>query len=175
MGRADQWGWSSRRRGCAAWWAYHPELALPDVDVTVAIGQNFATLVPDFAERCLEELGDDDLWVMPHPWRDDILDEAHAAEDDWRWASQRIVDQAEHYIAQGHPRHWGLFHGGMVVRRDSPAMRAFNEAWFAEHCGWSSQNQISLPPLLRTSGIRWHASDAPFDGWVSWGTLGVAA
>jgi hypothetical protein len=159
----------------SAWWGFHPEAALPGVDVTVVIGQNFTTYVPDLAERCLEELGDDDLLLIRHPWRDDILEEAEASLASWKWDEQPVVEQAQSYIDAGHPRHWGLFHGGMVVQRDTPAMRAFNAAWWGEYCRWSSQNQVSLPPLLRTSGIKWHTYDPFALGWVSWGPLGVAA
>lgn len=172
-------------RVASAWWGFHPHLALPDAPVTVAISGNFTIQVPDFAARCLAELGDDDFLVMRHPWRDDILDEAYASLDSWRWndGRQRVVEQAESYIAQGHPRNWGLFHGGMVVRRDTPAMRAFNEAWWEEYCTWSSQNQVSLPFLLGTMGVKWHAwpdvgewHAQPFeDGWVTWGNLGRVA
>lgn len=170
-----------RGRVSAAWWGHHPHLAMPDVEVTVAMGANFLTRVPDFAGRCLEELGDDDLLVMKHPWRDDIMAEAHASLASWRWSNQPVIEQAQSYIAAGHPHHWGLFHGGMVVRRDTPAMRAFNDAWWEEYRRWSSQNQLSLPVLLRTSGIKWHtwpdegASHArPFErGWVAWGDFGA--
>lgn len=167
-------------RVSAAWWGYHPHLALPDVEVTIAIGGNFTTQVPDLAERCLEELGDDDMLVLRHPWRDDISDEAVASLESWRWndGRQDLAGQVASYVEAGHPAHWGLFHGGLIVRRDTPAMRAFNEAWWADYCRWSSQNQLSLPPLLRTSGIRWHAfpEAQPFDeGWVCWGDLGAAA
>lgn len=167
----------------SAWWGMHPHLALPDAEVTIAIGGNFSTLIPDLAERCIEELGDDDLLLMRHPWRDDIIEEARASLDSWRWESQPVMEQAESYIAAGHPRGWGLFHAGLLVRRDTPAMRDLNEAWWGEFCRWSSQTQISLPHLLRTSGVKWHTwPDAgqwraqPFDdGWVNWGDLGVAA
>lgn len=169
-----------RGRISAAFWGKHPHLALPDVDVTVNIGGNFEIRVPDLAERCLAELGDDDLLLLRHPWRDDILDEAQASRINWKWATQDMAGQVRAYLADGHPRHWGLFHGGMVVRRDTPAVRAFNAAWWEEYRRWSSQDQLSLPYLLRTSGLRWHTwpdvgewHAQPFEeGWVRWGTLG---
>ncbi len=148
--------------------------------MTVSIGGNFTIQIPDLMARCLAELGDDDLLLMRHPWRDDILDEAHASLESWRWSGQPVVEQAESYIARGIPRNGGLFHGGMVVRRDTPAMRAFTEAWWQEFCQWSSQNQVSLPYLLRTMDVKWHVwpdqgrwRAQPFDdGWVRWGNLG---
>lgn len=170
-----------RGRISAAWWSHHPHLAAPDADVTVFIGGNFCTQIPDLAERCLAELDDDDMLLLKHPWRDDILDEAYASAEDWRWGGrQDLFGQVRSYLDAGHPRNWGLFHGGMIVRRDTPAMRAFNDAWWGEYCHWSSQNQLSLPFLLRTSGLKWHTwpdegqwRAQPFEeGWIRWGTLG---
>jgi len=169
-----------RGRVSAAWWGFHPELALPGIDVTVAIGGNFEIKIPDLAERCLAELGDDDMLLLQHPWRDDIVDEAEASRTVWKWETQDMAGQVQSYLEAGHPRNWGLFHGGMVVRRDSPAMRAFNAAWWEEYRHWSSQNQLSLPFLLRTSKLRWHVwpdtgrfRAQPFDeGWVKWGDIG---
>ena len=168
-------------RVAAAFWGFHPHLVSED-EVTIAIGGNFITKVPDFEQRCLDELGSDDLLLMRHPWRDDILDEAYSSLDSWRWndGRQDVLGQAQSYIDAGHPRHWGLFHGGLLIRRDTPAMRAFNEAGWVEYQRWSSQNQISLPHLIRTSGIKWHAwpdegrwRARPFnDHWVTWGELG---
>lgn len=166
-------------RACAVWWFHHPELALPNVDVTVSITGNFIMLVPDLAERCLAELGDDDVLLMRHPWRDDILDEAGASLANWKWNKQPVAAQAESYIAAGHPRHWGLFHGGFIVRRDTPAVRAFNAALETEYRRWSSQNQISLPYLIRTSGLKWHAwpdvakwHSLPFaEKWLRYGPI----
>jgi len=165
-------------RIAAAWWGYHPELAMPGVDVTIAIGNNFRIQVPDLAQRCLDALGDDDLLVMRHHQRDCIYDERDASRRHWRFtgSNQNLSRQVAVYRAAGHPRHWGLFHCGMLVRRDTPAMRAFNEAWFAEYRRWSSQNQLSLPPLLRKSDLKWHAFPdvgpwraQPYeDGWVRW-------
>ena len=169
-------------RLCASWWGHHPDLAVPDADVTVCIGGNFTTNVPDLAERCLDELGDDDMLLLKHPWRDDIADEAGASQDNYKWtdARQDMAGQVQSYLDAGHPRRWGLFHGGMVVRRDTPAMRAFNDAWWVEIQRWSCQDQLSLPYLLRTSGIKWHTwldvgvwRALPFEeGWVQWGELG---
>ncbi len=162
----------------AAWWAHHPE-AVTDDEVTVSLGGNFTIHVPDLEQRCTEELGDDDVILIRHPWRDCIYTEAEAAKIDWRWSpdysGQDMAGQVASYREAGHPEHWGLFHGGMVVRRASTAMRAFDAAWWAEYCRWSSQDQLSLPYLLRRSGIRWHTYDPFAAGWVSWGVLGVAA
>ncbi len=68
----------------------------------------------------------------------------------------------------------------MVVRRDTPQMRAFNEACWDEYRRWSSQTQLTLPHMLRSWGIRWHAwpdvgewHAQPFEaGWIRWGSLG---
>lgn len=162
----------------AAWWGHHPHIGVPDADVTVMIGNNFRIQVPDLAERCLEELGDDDMLLLRHPERDCIYEEAEESAHHKRWTGSRqnVRRQAAAYRRAGHPAHWGLFHAGMIVRRNTPAMRAFDDAWWQEYKRWTSQDQISLPPLLRTSDLKWHAwpdvgqwHALPYEeGWVRW-------
>jgi hypothetical protein len=119
----------------AAYWGHHPHMAMPDVDVTVAIGNNYRIQVPDLAQRCVDALGDDDLLVLRHPERDCIYAEALESARHWRWKASRqdVGAQVRAYRRAGHPAHWGLFHVGMVVRRNTPAMNAFDAAWWAEY------------------------------------------
>ncbi len=162
----------------AAYWGHHMHESVPDADVTVMIGNNFRIQVPDLAQRCVDALGDDDLLLLRHPERDCLFAEALESAKHWRWrgGGQDVNKQARAYARAGHPGHWGLFHAGMIVRRNTPAMRAFDDAWWAEYARWSSQDQISLPYLLRTTDLRWHAwpdvgewHAQPYEeGWVRW-------
>ncbi len=162
----------------AAYWGFMPHLAMPGVDVTIAIGNNFRIQVADLEQRCVDALGDDDMLLLLHPERDCIYDEADASRKMWRWtgARQDVFGQVRSYRRAGHPAHWGLFHGGMLVRRDTPAMRAFDDRWLAEYRRWSSQSQVSLPVLLRRSDLRWHTwpdvgqwHAQPYEeGWIRW-------
>lgn len=162
----------------AAYWGHHPHIAVPDADVTVAIGNNYRIQVPDLAQRCLDALGDDDMLLLRHPERDCIYAEALESARHWRWkaSGQDTGAQVRAYRRAGHPPHWGLFHAGMIVRRNTPAMNAFDDAWWSEYTQRTSQDQLSLPYLLRTSDLKWHAwpdvgqwHALPYEeGWVRW-------
>src|SRR5207244_2518916 len=109
-----------------------------------------------FEELALAELGADDALFMSHPWRDCIYDEREASHPNPKYDGQPTDEQVTSYRDQGHPEHWGLIHSGLIVRRDNERVRAFDESWWQEIVRWSIQDQLSLPPLLRTMDLRWH-------------------
>lgn len=171
-------------RLAGAWWKTHPNIALPDAPVTIWLGGNFIVLASDLAERCLEELGDDDVLLMRHPWRDDLLEEERESHPNPKYDGQATAEQVQSYLDAGHPQHFGLAHGGFLVRRNTPEVQErLNDRWWAEILRWSIQDQLSLPYVIRTSGLRWHWWPAegqwrarPFDrGWFTYGTMGIAA
>lgn len=167
-----QTGWA-RPRMMAKWWKAFPERACPEAEVTVWLDGSVTILEPDFAARCLAELGDDDMLLMRHPWRDCIYDEADASVPNEKYDGQFTREQVAHHREQGHPAHWGLVQTTVLVRRDNDRVRALDAAWWAEMLRWSVQDQLSLPPLLRTTDVRWHfwpehpIFDVP---WLRWGT-----
>lgn len=158
-------------RLAAKWWKVRPDLACPDADITVWIDGSFDVLVPDLAERCEQALGDADAIFIRHPNRDDIYEEAAVSIHLAKYDGQPILDQACAYKRAGHPEHWGLMHAGMLVRRNTPAVRALMDAWWGEITRWTLQDQLSLPVLLRRSDVRYRWFDtSPMDaGWVRWG------
>jgi hypothetical protein len=138
-------------------------------------------LRPDLTQLCLAALGRDDAIFVRHPQRDDIYDEAALSIHMGKYAGMPLLEQVNAYRRAGHPEHWGLMHAGMLVRRNNARMRAVNEAWWDEIVRWSVQDQLSLPPLLRTMPLEYRWFDvAPLDmtphglapgmGWVRWGT-----
>ena len=68
-----------------------------------------------------------------------------------------------------------------MVRRHTPAVIEFSHRWWDEVARWSVQDQLSLPYVLRTSDIRWHAWPGecagraePFGaGWLRYGLIGT--
>lgn len=147
---------SAYPRMAAKWWKARPDLAVPGTDITVWMDGSCELLVPDFYDRCVAELGDDDALLMRHPWRDCIYDEEAASHPNGKYDGQPTLEQVESYRAQGHPEHWGLVQTTVMVRRDNERIRALDDAWWAEMLRWSVQDQLSLPPLLRTMDVRWH-------------------
>lgn len=147
-------GDSSRPRLDAKWWKLHPEAVAEGV--TIWIDGSLDVLSPTFPQTMENELGSDDLLLFRHPWRDCIYDEAVASRAGAKYDGQPLEDQAAAYRADGHPEHWGLMHGGCLVRRDTDAVRALDDAWWEEILRWTLQDQLSLPPVLRQSDARWH-------------------
>jgi len=149
---------STQNRLDAKWWKCRPDLACPDEEITVWLDSSVTILTHDFADICKAALGRADALLMRHPWRDCIYSEATASRVaglEPKYGGQPISEQVEHYRAQGHPEHWGLVQTTVMVRRDNRRTRALNEAWWNEITHWSIQDQLSLPPLLRTMDVRW--------------------
>lgn len=131
------------------WWKTHPQLALPDVDISIWLDGSMEVTVPDLADRALAVLGNDDWSMMRHPWRDCALAEGwYSATLEWRYDRQALERQTAHY-AGFHPEHWGLIATGMNVRRHTPQVAALSDLWWEECLRWSHQDQVSLPVLLR--------------------------
>lgn len=56
----------------------------------------------------------------------------------------------------GMRRRQGLWMGGLIFRRDTPSVRAFNRLWWQYIIQTSVRDQISLPVALRDSNVPWH-------------------
>ena len=172
----------NRGRVAGVYWKTHPDEAFPDAEITVWIGSNFDIYAPDLVERCVDELGDDDLVVMRHPWRDDIFEEQAESHPNPKYDGQPTLEQVNTYVLAGHPVQWGLAHGGFLVRRNNERANAFSHRWWAEIARWSIQDQLSLPHVLRTSDLKWHwwptgpvGRSTRFSGALRYGQIGKAA
>ena len=154
----------------AKYWKCHPEVAMPDADVSLWLDASMTVLVDDYVQRCLDVLGDDD-WVMaPHPDRTCVYDEADFSALLPRYEGARLHEQAEFYRGIGHPAKWGLFANGANVRRHTPAVAEVCEQWWWECQNRSWQDQVSLPVLVRLAGkrLRWNANMP----WATWWSVG---
>lgn len=138
----------------------------PPPGVSVWLDGSMDVLSPDFPDEMERELGADDLLLFRHPWRDCIYAEAEASLRGAKYDGMPILEQACAYRRAGHPEHWGLAHCGSLVRRDTPAIRDLNSAWWSEITRWTVQDQISLPYLLRRSPVRWHWAPEPLDHYL---------
>ena len=153
----------------AKWWKFRPDLMCPDADVTIWIDGNIRILRPDFPEMCVRALGDADALFMRHPQRDCIHQEVIASRHLHKYDGWPLEEQADHYMREGHPEHWGLAHAAVLVRRNCEQVKRLGEAWW-EEMTWSLQDQISLPPLLRTSPLRyrWWVQSPIETGYLHW-------
>jgi hypothetical protein len=145
-------------------WKTHPREAFwtvemnPDVSIWLDGSMELVLMRTEFASRCLAALGDDDWSVMPHPWRNCIFDEAvYSSTLIFRYNPAAMMRQHDAYLEAGHPRGWGLFATGNMVRRHTDAVQAVGQDWWLENLMWSHQDQISLPFMFakHTQSIGW--------------------
>ena len=146
----------------------HPRLAakvpkcLPwhytNAKTTVWMDGSCRLLRPDSLETIVNGAEGASIAQIIHPWRNDILDEAHASVGMPKYDAQPVVEQAQDYLDRGHPRGWGLWATGLIVRSlfDRRWLDNMGERWLTEQCRWTYQDQISQPYVLRSHGMRPH-------------------
>jgi hypothetical protein len=125
-------------------------------DMYVWIDGSFIIKRDDWLEWLVQETDGQPVSQCPHPWRNCVYDEAVAslAEQPAKYSMLPVMQQAQHYLDDGHPLHWGLWSTGLMVYRfdtpeDPARLRAFGKDWISEQVKWGYQDQISEPYLLR--------------------------
>ena len=101
-------------------------------------------------DKILEWLGDNDIALFRHYKSKNIDWELKWIKYKFNRRSEVYLEakaQVEHYKALGEPER--LVMGGFIIRRHTPLVAQFNEAWWAEICRWGQRDQLSLPMVLR--------------------------
>jgi glycosyltransferase involved in cell wall biosynthesis len=94
-----------------------------------------------------------DIALLPHPRRNCIYAEASHCKTVRRGDPSRIDAAIARYRAEGHPEGYGLWLGGLILRRHTTSTIAFNREWWREVSMGTSRDQIVLPVVLRRLGI----------------------
>lgn len=68
--------------------------------------------------------------------------------------SLEAEEQVNHYKKMGEPTVEDMAMGGFIIRRHTPAVMEFCEAWWAEICRWGQRDQLSLPMVLKRFNIK---------------------
>lgn len=97
-----------------------------------------------------------DLGLFQHNARDCIYHEARECIRRRKDHAVRIERQMERYRDEGHPPRSGLWMGGFLFRRHTEAVKQFNEAWWEEIQAGSRRDQLSLPYVLKKTGIKFN-------------------
>ena len=92
---------------------------------------------------------DSELALQQHPQRNCLYEEAEFSKQIGRGDPQRIDQTVARFRAAGHPERAGLWLGGIVLRRHTPATRAFNREWWRQVNIGTLRDQIILPVLLQ--------------------------
>ncbi len=102
----------------------------------------------------VEQFGSDaDLVLHEHPHRRCAYDEAAMCIAMHKELIGTLRNQSQSYEREGLPRDYGLFETGVLLRKNSEAVRALNERWWEEIVKHSSRDQISLPFALMKSQV----------------------
>lgn len=98
----------------------------------------------------LHQVPEGGMGLFRHRHRDCIYTEAAHSLEMPIYKRQPIIQQTRHYQREGHPSGWGLWECGIIVWRG--AQHVIGARWLAEQLTWSSQDQISLPFVVRELG-----------------------
>lgn len=105
-------------------------------------------------EELIEKhLKEHDIAVFKHPTRDCIYDECIACAKRNLDDPEVIIEQAMYYEVSGYAKHKGLCECGVILRRNTPQVRALNNAWWAHYSRFSKRDQISFMYAVDEVGI----------------------
>ena len=97
--------------------------------------------------------GDHDIAVLKHPYRDCIYEEADVSLR-WLLDSPAVIrNQIARYRTMGYPEHGGLSAPYVIVRRDTPAVRRFEELWWNEMDQGSARDTLSFDYACWKTGL----------------------
>jgi glycogen(starch) synthase len=131
-----------------------PHHFFADTAYSLWIDASVSIVFPFPLERLIETyLGEADLCVFRHSQRNCIYEEAEACLS--RSLDSRSVIEAQmlRYRKDGYPRDLGLVEATILLRRHTPAIRAFGEAWWQEICRGSWRDQLSFNYVARNLGL----------------------
>ena len=131
-----------------------PHQFVPGYDYCLWLDGTFALKVP--IEYLIETYmqPDTDIAIFTHPERDCIYEEASFDLRLCKDTKDLIERQMENYRAEGYPEHGGLYACGIMLRRQTPKVAAFNNAWWSEICTYSTRDQWSFAYLARKMDIK---------------------
>ena len=167
-------GWKIRRittgpemgpRMTCKWFKLNPDLLFPNAEYTLWIDGRADLLVDP--ESLLEHLGDNDIACFRHPERTCIYEEADAVIHLKLDKEDIVNEHMQFYRVEGYPEKNGLHAGGLIIRRNTEAVRKLNKLWWnmlqmfghrdqlsLDYCAWKLGIKIStIPGIINYSNI----------------------
>lgn len=128
-----------------------PHLYCSEHAVTVYVDGNVWPLTD--AQTLIDRyLGDGDLAVFVHPFRQTVWEEFAILRQHQRfkipYLQQQLVGQEVAYRADGLPKDTPLYECNFLIRRNTERVNRLMDAWWAEICRWQWRDQVSLPYVL---------------------------
>lgn len=151
-------------------------LFYPQDEITVWVDANIS-LRAESRQVVNTLLGDADLAVFRHPYRETVWQEFATLKDDPRFAipylQTQLTEQWRTYRMEGLPASTGLFECNVLIRRNNPRVTRLMETWWAQICRWQWRDQVSFPYALwkhadvNVAAIEGNAREHPFFDYVS--------
>lgn len=156
----DTAAWSMRKvtppmppRKTAKFMKVNIPLPIQKYEYSIWIDGSVTITSPDFVDMAISRLDSSCIALFSHPERDCIYDEAVASMDFPKYDQTDLLRQVAYYRDNRHPRHWGLWAGGIIARRHCPETNALMARWWSEIRRWGVQDQLSLPVALRAHQV----------------------
>jgi len=100
-------------------------------------------------------LKDTDLAVFAHPRRDCVYAEAEACIREGKAQAGMVHPQMARYRQEGYPEGAGLAACWVLVRRHTPEIKRFDEAWWTEYAKGAKRDQLSFNRTCWKLGTRY--------------------
>lgn len=136
----------------------HHEL-LPEYDYTIGLDGNVQVKPGVNIAEVVDFVDDSGLAMFEHCERNCVSTEAEASMAMWKYRGSRCREQAAAYLSSGHPRNWGLWWCGFIVRRNNSIPAEVMGMWCKEINEWSDpgiviNDQIAFPYVCHEVGVR---------------------
>jgi hypothetical protein len=131
---------------------------LPDYDYTIWIDGNFRqqkSLLP------LIEGMTEDILILEHPSKKCVYTEAEACISMKRDHKDVIEAQIRGYEYEGYPVDNGMVGSGLIIRKNTEAIKKLNEVWWEEVVTKSGRDQLSFNYSAYITGLNYNT--IPFD------------
>lgn len=145
-----------------------PHKVLPGYDTWIWMDASMKLKPGIDLSKLLELAGE--LGTLTHPVRDCIYDEARVCVQGKLDDIKVIWAQMDKYRGLGYPLHAGLAATGFTVRKNTPVIKEFNEAWWGEISAGSRRDQLSFNPTAHRLGLKVSYVGALYDNpWMVFG------
>lgn len=133
-----------------------PHRYFPQARYSLWIDGSVTIRFPHSIQRLIDlYLADCDLVVFQHSSRICLYQEADVCLRRRLDDPALILRQVARYTREGYPPNAGLAECTVVLRRHTPAVEAFNEAWWDEIVQSSRRDQLSFPYVAAKVGLRY--------------------
>lgn len=141
-------------RRASRFYKANAHLAAPEARVSLWVDASIVIVCPFSVARLAKLfLAERDICVFRHYARRTVYEEAEACKREGHDRAEIIDGQMARYRREGLPHATGLAELPVILRRHSPAVREFNEAWWSEIRAGSWRDQLSFDYVAWKLGV----------------------